>query len=429
MAILVGRTSTGRCIVMLKKIVTVAAFIITASIMGVASSHTAGAESNYYEHHPQQQVMICHAKESKDDPYSRMSVNTNDIDGIGGDRDHRNHTGPVAYSPAQVDHLMNQHISWGDIIPPTTLRPAGSNWTDEGKAVYNRGCDYPKVATATVEIMNATCDKGQKLIYGLTRNASLSGTPNNTYGPQDYTVIATASNDALFMTDHSAMRVLTLQGTLSGPKSGHQCDIPVRATPVEFIDPTCDSYGHYTIPQKTGVSYQINGSTVAAGTYDVPAGTTVTVTAIAQQGYKFKGEATTLWSHTFSTPEGCAQTPDKPNDIITTNISSSINCSTKIVTTITTTSTTTYSLVDNEWVANEPVVTTSSTDRNATVDELNTCPSDNTGTGLGSTAGPVAQLPYTSGSGTPANTLVLSAIAATATGMSLLARRILSRRL
>jgi hypothetical protein len=411
---------------MFKKVLTVAAFLVVASIFGVVSSHPASADYH------QSKVTICHATDSATNPYEKKSVDLSAVDGVG-NNDHSHHTGPVAYSETQANQLKSDHIHWGDIIPPTVVNQTGLNWNDIGKAVYYNDCNYPKTATASISVLGATCSDGQKLVYGSISNASFSGTANGTYGPQDYSVTATASSSALFFGSQTPTTTLTFTGTLSGPLTGEQCDTPVEAAPVTFVDPTCSENnqyvipGQYTIPTSTGIDYQIDGTTVAAGTYNAAAGTTVTVTAVAQSGYKID-EGKTVWSWTFSTPENCPQVPNKPDDIVTTNTSSSVNCSTKLVTTITTTSRTTFSLQDNEWVANEPVITSDSTSRAATTDELTTCPNDTTELGQGSAGGPtVTQLPYTSGDGTLATVLTLSAIAGAATVMSVLARRVLGR--
>jgi len=409
---------------MFKKLLTVAAFIVAASILGVVSSHSANAEYN------QSKVTICHGTNSATNPYDQISVDLSAVDGFGSS-DHAHHTGPVAYSQTQANQLKSNHIAWGDIIPPTSVNQHGLNWDSVGKAVYNNNCNYPKTATASITIDPATCSAGQKLVYGPISNAAFSGTANGTYGPHSYSVTATASSSALFFSP-TPQTTLTFSGTLSGPLTGEQCDTPVyEIASVDFDNPTCSENGqyvipgHYTIPTSTGIDYQIDGSTVAAGTYDAAAGTTVTVTAVAQPGYKID-EGKTVWSWTFSTPENCPQVPNKPDEIVTTNTSSSVNCSTKLVTTITTTSTTTYRLEDNEWVPNEPVITSETTSRAATADELTTCPAE---LGQGSVGGgpTVTQLPYTSGDTTLATVLTLSAIAGTATVMSIIARRVLGR--
>ena len=54
------------------------------------------------------------------------------------------HLGPIW--PATVDG------KWGDIIPPYEFQPdegpvfvyPGHNWTEEGQAIWNNGCNIPK---------------------------------------------------------------------------------------------------------------------------------------------------------------------------------------------------------------------------------------------------------------------------------------------
>lgn len=81
----------------------------------------------------------------------------------------------------------------------------------------------------------------------------------------------------------------------------------VTAPPVAFVDECGTADDTYTIPQATGVDYQIDNTTVSAGAY--PGSGTVTVKAVAQSGYALSG--TTSWSHTF-TNEACPATPVTP---------------------------------------------------------------------------------------------------------------------
>ncbi len=429
--ILVGRTSAKEIFCMFKKLLIMVAFMVAANILGVVSSNSASAMVSAMDN--LSKVTICHASNSASNPYEQITVDLSAVDGVG-NNDHSHHTGPVAYSSTQAQQLKSLEINWGDIIPPTSVNPTVLNWDSIGKAVYYNNCNYPKTAAASISVLDATCYKGQKLVYGPIANAIFSGTANGTYGLHSYLVTATASSSALFFTNQTPGTTMTFSGTLSGPLTGPQCDTPVEAAPVTFINPSCSEdgqyviHGHYTIPISTGIDYQIDSITVAAGTYNAASGTTVTVTAVAQPGYKID-EGKSVWSWTFSTPENCPQVPNKPDDIVTTNTSSSVNCSTKLVTTITTTSTTTFSLQEDVWVANAPVITSDSTNRTATADELTTCPSVTTVVGQGSAGGStITQLPYTSGNGTLATVLTLSATATAATVMSVLARRVLSRR-
>jgi hypothetical protein len=83
-------------------------------------------------------VRICHATSSAGNPYVSQSpaiANNGDLQG-----GHLNHTGPVYPQPG-----------WGDIIPPyeyvdangdTQVFP-GHNWTEQGQAIWQNGCEPP----------------------------------------------------------------------------------------------------------------------------------------------------------------------------------------------------------------------------------------------------------------------------------------------
>ena len=81
-------------------------------------------------------VIICHATNSDTNPYVTESPNIqNDGSLVGG---HLDHTGPIWF-----DGIIG---AWGDIIPPFTLDGRsylGQNWTTEGQAFYNNGCNIP----------------------------------------------------------------------------------------------------------------------------------------------------------------------------------------------------------------------------------------------------------------------------------------------
>jgi hypothetical protein len=79
----------------------------------------------------------------------------------------------------------------------------------------------------------------------------------------------------------------------------------VTPAAVTFTAPTCDKLGSYTIPATEHVKYMVNGEVVAAGTYTVQNGTTVTVTAVADQGFFIGDETTDTFSNTFTAPTNC----------------------------------------------------------------------------------------------------------------------------
>lgn len=417
-----GGALRGELCVMFKKLLTVAAFVVTTSVFGAVTAQPTSAAS---------EVTICHATNSSQqssNPYNQLTVSINAVDGVGnGNSDHGKHNDvAIAYSQAQHDYLKSHHINWGDIIPPVPgVIDNGLNWNDIGKAVYNNGCNYPKSATASVSTIAPTCFVGEKLVYNTATFATYSGTDNNTYGPGSYSVTATAASNALFFTNQGPKATLTFNGTLAGVSTSRMC---VTAKEVTFINPTCVLLGSYTIPTASGVVY-INGEEkISAGTYPAAAGTTVTINAVALEGYTITSSPTT-WSHEFVAPRDCPTTPDQPDDIVTTNTSTDVNCTTKKHITTTTTSTTTYELVDNVWVAQEPVVVSAAVSRDATTDELAVCASDDDGDVLGdSTGAGVAELPNTNGSNTAANIIALVAAATIVTTLSVIARNVLSRR-
>jgi hypothetical protein len=86
------------------------------------------------------------------------------------------------------------------------------------------------------------------------------------------------------------------------------CTTTVEPTSPTFTDDVCTTGfvpagATYTIPATTGVIYQIDGKTVAAGTYPATDGTTVTVTTEAAEGYTLSG--TTTFTHAFAKVPTC----------------------------------------------------------------------------------------------------------------------------
>jgi hypothetical protein len=81
-------------------------------------------------------VTICHRTNSNSNPYVQI---TPDVSGVLDG--HADHTGPVWDAT-----LKEQHIKWGDIIPPFDYDGGsfpGLNWTTDGQAIYDNGCVPP----------------------------------------------------------------------------------------------------------------------------------------------------------------------------------------------------------------------------------------------------------------------------------------------
>jgi hypothetical protein len=82
------------------------------------------------------------------------------------------------------------------------------------------GTPAPLVASASVSETPATCDVGERLVYGTFVNATPSGTADGTTGPASYEVIATRTTTATFLPAAGVSEDGTTQtftGTLSGP--------------------------------------------------------------------------------------------------------------------------------------------------------------------------------------------------------------------
>ncbi len=74
----------------------------------------------------------------------------------------------------------------------------------------------------------------------------------------------------------------------------------VTPATIEFTDPCGTANDTFTIPTTTGVDYQIGGVTIAAGTHHTTGVLSVTVTAVAQEGYAFAEDTETTQTLTFT---------------------------------------------------------------------------------------------------------------------------------
>ena len=88
------------------------------------------------------EITICHATGSHENPYvvNSPAINSSGTDGGELAAGHNDHIGPIWFPGITV--------TWGDIIPPYDYEPldfhyAGLNWTAEGQAIYENGCNIP----------------------------------------------------------------------------------------------------------------------------------------------------------------------------------------------------------------------------------------------------------------------------------------------
>ncbi|MBA2954726.1 hypothetical protein GON03_10355 [Nocardioides sp. MAH-18] len=95
---------------------------------------------------PQEKVKICHRTNSRTNPYNQVNDSKDGV--VSG---HANHTGPI-FGP-DVE-------KWGNIVPPIDPGlPDGLNWTAEGRAILDNGCEMPPDPgpIPAAEIADAAC--------------------------------------------------------------------------------------------------------------------------------------------------------------------------------------------------------------------------------------------------------------------------------
>jgi hypothetical protein len=123
---------------MKKNLILSAAFAF--AVVGLSPAVGATRPDENDEH----KVTICHRDNNVKKPYGPgpIEVDESAVDGVGGSDHYGKHQGPLASSEEVAQDLKDNHIKWGDIIPPTEAQPSGLNWTTEGQAIYNNDCQY-----------------------------------------------------------------------------------------------------------------------------------------------------------------------------------------------------------------------------------------------------------------------------------------------
>ncbi len=259
-------------------------------------------------------IMICHRANAVDNPYQNIQVNQNSTDGSGGNGDHFDeHKGPLAYSETVAQNLKDDHIEWGDIIPPIagTDAAAGLNWTHLGQAMWDNDCTYVTMVdeVQAVTFVNPTCDvdgsytipSTEGVTYYINDDPVSAGSYPVT---SDATVTVIAKANKGYFIDDSATTSWTHEFTVPSDEDCVQGAESVVPDPVIFVDPTCDVDGSYTIPAVEGVEYKVDDVLTPAGTYPVTDDeVTINFTATALEGFEIEGVAE--WSHLFTRPTDC----------------------------------------------------------------------------------------------------------------------------
>jgi hypothetical protein len=118
-----------------------AAATVTAVVV-LAAGVLLPLAANATQPNPDHKVTLCHATQSTSNPYAQVTVDVAAVLNGG----HGDHTGPL------FDPSLGKQGNWGDIIPPFDFGPgeqyAGMNWTADGQATLDAGCQ-PTPATTT----------------------------------------------------------------------------------------------------------------------------------------------------------------------------------------------------------------------------------------------------------------------------------------
>ena len=124
---------------------------------------------------------ICHRTNSETNPYVIITVDNAAIDDAGGNSDHMHHVGDniVWYPGAKTE----DHLKWGDIIPPVAGVTPGLNWTD-GEGIWNNGCKagggdaecIPASSFTASELKELLLDAGSGVDGGHDQNGSTATT-------------------------------------------------------------------------------------------------------------------------------------------------------------------------------------------------------------------------------------------------------------
>lgn len=254
-------------------------------------------------------ITICHRTNSVKNPYQQIEVSYDATTGALKDQgrgDHTTHTGEE-FDPDTDYPTPRNGDQWGDIIPPYTFENgsyAGMNWDVDGQAIYNNDCEAgDPIVTATGVTQVDLC--------GLQKDAIMVPNDANVEYRIGDTVLSVGSNPIISGGTVSVTAYATEDYTLANAYSqtftftDTACSTNVTAQNVTFNDQCELENDTYTIPMSDSdeVLYQINGQTIAAGTY---AGTgTVTINAVAASS-QYTVQGTTQWSVTF-TNEACEE--------------------------------------------------------------------------------------------------------------------------
>src|SRR3990167_2758899 len=108
-------------------------------------------------------VTICHATGSHSNPYVKITVDDNAVNGTG-----------------SGDHNRDGHHHGRDIIPPGSWDTDGRNWTAQGQAIWNNNCNIPQTSPSP----SPSPSSGGSSSSDNSSGSSSSSTSSNSSGGQ-----------------------------------------------------------------------------------------------------------------------------------------------------------------------------------------------------------------------------------------------------
>ncbi|MHA7172864.1 glycoside hydrolase family 3 protein [Arthrobacter monumenti] len=239
----------------------------------------------------------------------------------------RNEADTLPLAPSSSVLMVGAGSGWPELMGPM-LADQGFAVTEDYENGSSPSAEYRARAVAAAEGVDAVVftsnnATGNAAQQQMVAELSATGTPVvvvATRNPYDISVFPKA--DAVInsygvkkVNFHGTVRAIAGEINPSGklpvniPEAngegvllplGFGLDYGIKATPgdVVFADRPGRGQDSFTVPEAEGVDYLLNGEVVAAGTYRKAR--TVSITAVAQDGYYFD-DAVTSWSYTFTT--------------------------------------------------------------------------------------------------------------------------------
>lgn len=220
---------------------------------------------------PEHKVTLCHSTASRTNPYVVITVDIASVLQEG----HDGHTGPI-FSPS-----LPQHADWGDIIPPFDQGPGqaypGKNWTAEGQAILENGCELPGPTTTTTAPTSTTAGPTTTTAPSTT---TTGGPTTTTAGPTTTTAPGSTTTAPETTTTGAPTTTLAPTTTTAAPTTTTAPETTTTAAPTTTLAPSSTvAPSTTTVPDSTTTStLQQQGTTVPTSSTSTlgPAGTTTT---------------------------------------------------------------------------------------------------------------------------------------------------------